>query len=245
MVIKCIAIDDEPLALEKMQTFIERVPYLELRGTFDNGIEAINFLKNEPIDLMFLDIQMDELTGIQLLETITNKPQVILTTAYDEYALKGYELSVSDYLLKPISFQRFLKAVERVHAKLSTKKKAAVLNTKPKEKKEKKQEYILVRSEYRLQKIWLDDILYIEGMKDYSRIFTPKIRLMTLQNLKKIEESLETPPFLRVHKSYIISLNKIQSIGKNDLVIADVTIPVGGLYKKTFHQYIDSQNMIG
>ena len=153
MKIRCIAIDDEPLALEKMQAFIERVPYLELKGLFDNGVEAINFMKNEPIDLMFLDIQMDELTGIQLLETITSNPHVILTTAYDEYAIKGYELSVSDYLLKPISFQRFLKAVERVHEKMSKQKKAAAINAKPKEKKEKKQEYILVRSEYRLQKI--------------------------------------------------------------------------------------------
>ncbi len=242
MKINCIAIDDEPLALEKMSKFISKVPYLELCGTFDNALEALHFLKQAKIDLLFLDIQMDELTGIQLLESLEVKPHVILTTAYDQYALKGYELSVSDYLLKPISFQRFLKAVERVHQKISAQKKVSSI---PKKEKKQAQEYILVRSEYRLQKIWLDDILYIEGMKDYSRIFTTKIKLMTLQNLKKIEESLETPPFLRVHKSYIISLNKIESIGKNDLVIAGTTIPVGGLYKSTFHQYIEQQNLIG
>lgn len=242
MKINCIAIDDEPLALEKMSKFIKKVPYLNLCGTFDNALEALQFLKQEQIDLLFLDIQMDELTGIQLLESLEVKPHVILTTAYDQYALKGYELSVSDYLLKPISFQRFLKAVERVHQKMSAQKMVASI---PKKEKKQVQEYILVRSEYRLQKIWLDDILYIEGMKDYSRIFTTKIKLMTLQNLKKIEESLETPPFLRVHKSYIISLNKIESIGKNDLVIAGTTIPVGGLYKNTFHQYIEQQNLIG
>lgn len=242
MKINCIAIDDEPLALEKMSKFINKVPYLELLGTFDNALEALQFLKQVKIDLLFLDIQMDELTGIQLLESLDEKPHVILTTAYDQYALKGYELSVSDYLLKPISFQRFLKAVERVHQKISAQKKVASI---PQKEKKQVQEYILVRSEYRLQKIWLDDILYIEGMKDYSRIFTTKIKLMTLQNLKKIEESLETPPFLRVHKSYIISLNKIESIGKNDLVIAGTTIPVGGLYKSTFHQYVEQQNLIG
>ena len=159
------------------------------------------------------------------------------------FAIKGYELSVADYLLKPIAFQRFLKAVERVHTNLSRKKQAA--RTPAVGKSDKRREYILVRSEYRLQKIWLDEIMYIEGMKDYSRIFTPNLKIMTLQNLKKIEESLPTPPFLRVHKSYIISLNKITSIGKNDLMINDVNIPVGGLYKEVFHQYIDQQNMIG
>lgn len=244
MNIRCIAIDDEPLALEKMKTFIEKVPYLELKGLFDNAIKALEFLKKESIDLMFLDIQMDELTGIQLLESLQKKPMVILTTAYDEFAIQGYELNVSDYLLKPIAFQRFLKAVERVHDKLDAKQKVAK-SGRIKLPKTEKRAYILVRSEYRLQKIWLDEILYIEGMKDYSRIFTPHQKVMTLQNLKKIEEALPTPPFLRVHKSFIISLNKINSIGKNDLVIANTTIPIGGLYKKQFHQYIDEQNLIG
>jgi len=243
MKIKCIAVDDEPLALEKMQAFIEKVPYLELLGTFDNGFDAIHFLRQESVDLMFLDIQMDDLTGIQLLEALRQKPYIILTTAYDQYALKGYELNVSDYLLKPISFQRFLQAVEKIHDQISARKKApapkVASTTKPRD------EYILVRSEYRLQKIWLKDILYIEGMKDYSRIYTPEIKVMTLQNLKKIEESLPTPPFLRVHKSYIVSLDKINSIGKNDMVIGEQNIPVGGLYKKTFQDFIEQQNMIG
>ncbi len=245
MNITCITVDDEPLALEKMVNFINKVPYLELVASFDNSLEALSFLKENTVDLLFLDIQMDDLTGIQLLETLNNKPEVILTTAYDEYAIRGYELNVSDYLLKPISFQRFLKSVDRVHDHLQAKQKVASRSTKQVNKKTKKREYILVRSEYRLQKIWLKDILYIEGMKDYSRIFTPDLKIMTLQNLKKIEEALETPPFLRVHKSYIISLDKIQSIGKNDLVIAGTTIPVGGLYKKMFHEFIDNQQLIG
>lgn len=245
MKISCITVDDEPLALEKMEKFIQKVPFLELKASFDNALAALNYLKEETVDLLFLDIQMDELTGIQFLETLERKPQVIMTTAYDQYAIKGYELDVSDYLLKPISFQRFLKAVERVHNQLQDRQKAAAISDQKATTASESRLYILVRSEYRLQKIWLDEILYIEGMKDYSRIFTPNMKIMTLQNLKKIEEALEAPPFLRVHKSYIISLDKIESIGKNDLVIAGKTIPVGGLYKQTFHDYIDQQNLIG
>ncbi|NRB61862.1 MAG: response regulator transcription factor [Saprospiraceae bacterium] len=243
MKISCIAVDDEPLALNKMKTFIEKVPYLNLLGTFDNGFDAIHFLRQEKVDLMFLDIQMDDLTGIQLLEALRKKPHIILTTAYDQYALKGYELNVSDYLLKPISFQRFLQAVEKIHDQVSSYQRPPMAVAKKIEPP--KEQYILVRSEYRLQKIWLNDILYIEGMKDYSRICTHSQKVMTLQNLKRVEESLPTPPFLRVHKSYIVSLEKISSIGKNDMIINGQNIPVGGLYKKAFQNYIEKQNMIG
>lgn len=244
MTITCIAVDDEPLALEKMETFIEKVPYLEWKGSFDSGMAALDFLKKETVDLLFLDIQMDELTGIQVLETLQKKPYVIFTTAYDQYALRGYELNVVDYLLKPIAFQRFLKAVERVHQKMEDIRKVS-RPKKPAAKSSTRRPYILVRSEYRLQKIWLDEIFYIEGMKDYSRFYTEDNKIMTLQNLKKIEDALSTPPFLRVHKSYIINLEKVESIGKNDLVIAGKTIPIGGLYKETFQKYIEAQDIIG
>ncbi len=246
MKISCIAVDDEPLALGKMSSFIEKVPYLELKGTFDNGFDAMNFLRENEVDLMFLDIQMDELTGIQLLEVLTQRPKIIFTTAYDQYAIKGYELDVTDYLLKPISFKRFLMAVEKVYNILSDDAKAGLRNVEtPTVWANDKDSYILVRSEYRLQKIKLDDILYIEGMKDYSRIYTPASKIMTLQNLKKIEEVLPTPPFFRVHKSYIISSNKVDSIGKNDLFIGDQQIPIGGLYKKAFLDFINQQRLIG
>lgn len=242
MKIKCIAVDDEPLALEKMESYIERVHYLELAGSFSNPIEAMSFLRQNPVDLLFLDIQMDELTGIQLLEILDPKPKVILTTAYDEYALQGYELDVSDYLLKPIGFQRFLKGVEKVYQSLQESQgKAENVNTPALGE----QDYIFVRSEYRLQKIMLRDILYIEGMKDYSRIHTPDQRIMTLQNLKKMEELLPSPPFLRVHKSYIVSLDKIDSVGKNDLTIGDKVIALGGLYKDAFQAYLDDKTTLG
>jgi len=246
MKIKCIAVDDEPLALGKMSAFIEKVPYLDLLGTFDNGFDAMNFLRQNEIDLMFLDIQMDELTGIQLLEILTQRPKIIFTTAYDQYAIKGYELDVTDYLLKPISFKRFLMAVEKVYNILSEDEKSGAPQPEtPAITAIDKDSYILVRSEYRLQKIKLDDILYIEGMKDYSRIYTPTNKIMTLQNLKKIEEVLPTPPFFRVHKSYIISSNKVDSIGKNDLFIGEQQIPIGGLYKKDFLDFINQQRLIG
>ncbi len=240
MKLSCIAVDDEPLALEKMETYIAKVDYLDLRGTFDNAFDALNFLRQERVDLMFLDIQMDELTGIQLLEVLKNQPKVILTTAYDQYALRGYELDVVDYLLKPFSFQRFLKAAEKVFESLRQVQQPT--NNAP---VTKDKDFILVRSEYRLQKIRLQDIQYIEGMKDYSRIFTPTNKIMTLQNLKKLEEVLPCPPFLRVHKSFIISVDRVDSIGKNDIVVAERTIPIGGLYKKTFMDYLDQQKLIG
>lgn len=240
MKISCIAVDDEPLALEKMEKYIEKVDYLDLKGTFDNAFDALNFLRQQRVDLMFLDIQMDELTGIQLLEVLKNQPKVVLTTAYDQYALKGYELDVVDYLLKPFSFQRFLKAVEKVFESL----RQSSFPPPPIPLK-LESDYILVRSEYRLQKIKLSEIQYIEGMKDYSRIFTPTNKVMTLQNLKKLEEVLPCPPFLRVHKSFIISVDKVDSIGKNDIIVAERTIPIGGLYKKTFMDYLDQQKLIG
>ncbi len=239
--ITCIAIDDEPLALEKMKAFIQKVPYLDLQACLDNGLEALHFIRQHPVDLIFLDIQMDELNGIQLLETLSKKPKVILTTAYDQYALKGYELEVSDYLLKPINFQRFLLAVERVRDQLQ----ALWEKNQPPQGLPTGEPFILVRSEYRLQKVFIKDILFVEGMKDYSRIYTAETKIMTLQNLKKIEEALPRPPFLRVHKSYIVSLYKIQSIGRNDLSIDGHTIPIGGLYKGPFMEYIEGQNLIG
>ena len=242
MIIKCIAVDDEPLALEKMETYISKVEYLEHIGSFGNGFEALNFLRKEKVDLIFLDIQMDELSGIQLLEILqTNKPKVVLTTAYDQYALKGYELDVIDYLLKPISFQRFLAASEKVYDQISKEQN----RQHTKEAIAPPDDYILVRSEYRLQKIKINDIIYIEGMKDYSRIYTQDQKIMTLQNLKKIEEALPAPPFMRIHKSYIISLPKIDSIGKNDVTIGEQTIPIGGLYKKSFLEFIEQQQLLG
>ncbi len=243
MKINCITVDDEPLALEKMKAYIKKVDYLNLLSSFDNGIDAMSYLKENQVDLLFLDIQMDDFTGIQLLESLKVRPKVILTTAYDQYALKGYELEVSDYLLKPISFSRFLKAAEKVYASLEKEAghiaKDIVINPDGQEK-----EFIFVKSDYKLQKVRFDDILYIEGMKDYLRIVTPAKRLMVLQNFKKMEDILPDEKFIRVHKSYIIAINKIESIGKKSLVIADQHIPIGESYKKQFFDFLEENSLL-
>lgn len=243
MKINCITVDDEPLALEKMRAYIEKVDYLNLMNDFDNGIDAMNYLKENKVDLVFLDIQMEDLTGIQLLESLKVRPKVILTTAYDQYALKGYELEVSDYLLKPISFSRFLKAVEKVYTSLekeeSLSAKSVIVESDPKEK-----DFIFVKSDYKLQKVRFDDILYIEGMKDYLRIVTSEKRLMVLQNFKKMEEILPNEKFIRVHKSYIIAINKIESIGKKSLVVSDQHIPIGESYKKQFFDFLEEHSLL-
>ena len=238
MIINCIAVDDEPLALEKMKGYISKVEYLNLLETFDNGIDAVNYLKTNSVDLIFLDIQMEDFTGIQLLESLKERPKVILTTAYDQYALKGYELDVSDYLLKPISFPRFLKSVEKVYNSFDKKEDYTI------ESIELSKEFIFVKSDYKLQKVRFDDIMYIEGMKDYLRIVTPKKRLMVLQNFKKMEETLPDEKFIRVHKSYIIAINKIESIGKKSLVISDQHIPIGESYKKQFFDFLEAHSLL-
>ena len=222
----CIIIEDEPLALERTKDFVNRIPYLQLQGTFDNALDGLAHLQNHSVDLLFLDIQMDELSGLELLESTSIKSQVIFTTAYQEYALKGYELNVTDYLLKPFSFNRFLQAVNKAHDNLS--KKAAAVPLK----------YIFVKTENRLEKIMLEDILFIEGMRDYRRIHTLDKRIMTLQNFKEFERILPSDQICRVHKSYMVALNKIESIERNRIKISNKLIPISASYKAKFIQLI-------
>lgn len=226
MQINCIAIDDEPLALSKLEGFISKVPELKLVRTFDDPIEAIGWLKENSTDLIFLDIQMEQLTGIQFLEAIGPSSKVILTTAFDQYALKGFELNVTDYLLKPFSFQRFLQAVNKAMEHFSNKKKP------------ENDSFIFVKTEYRLERIDIDDILYIEGMKDYLRIICTGKKIMTLQSFAKIEESLPDKKFCRVHKSYIVAIDKIKSVERGVIIIADQRIPVSNTYKDIFFSKI-------
>lgn len=244
MVINCIAVDDEPLALDILKEYINKIPFLELKGTFTSAMACIDFLKHNKVDLLFLDIQMEELTGIQLLRVLKEKPEVIFTTAYDNYALQGFELDVTDYLLKPISFERFMKAVDKVHEKLALQQIPSVVN-KEAGSQESPNDFIFVKTEFRLQKVFLADILYIEGMGDYLRIVTPKERIMTLQNFKKIESALPEPRFVRVHRSYLVALDKITSIERNRIKIADQLIPIGENYRKPFFALLESKGMLG
>lgn len=231
MKINCIIIEDEPLAMERIKSYVLRLPYLNLLSSFEGGIDAITFLKDNKVDLIFLDINMDELSGIQLLESTKIESEVIITTAYSEYALKGFDLNVTDYLLKPFTFERFLQAVDKVQNNIS--KKDVV----------KEKEFIFVKTEYRLEKLSLNEILYIEGMRDYRRIHTNDKKIMTLQTFKDFEQEIPSNIICRVHKSFMVSLDKIVSIERDRIKIKDVMIPISETYKKTFLSLINHSSI--
>ncbi len=230
----CIIIEDEPLALERTKLFVEKIPTLELGATFDNALNGLAYLQANKVDVLFLDINMDELSGLELLESAEINSQVILTTAYQEYALKGYELNVTDYLLKPFTFSRFLQAVNKAQDNLlKTKESAGSANTLL--------DFIFVKTENRLEKITLDRIVYIEGMRDYRRIHTLDKKIMTLQNFKELEQLIPSHLVCRVHKSYMVALHKIESIERNRIKIADQLIPISETYKSFFYQKINKK----
>lgn len=226
MKIKCIIVEDEPLALERTQDYVTRVPFLTLLASFENATEALLFLNKNVVDLIFLDIKMDGISGLELLENTKLDSEVIITTAYDQYALKGFDLNVTDYLLKPFTFERLLQAVEKAREKLKIKKAVAI-------------KFIFVKTEYRLEKIMLDDILYIEGMRDYRRIHTKEKRIMTLQTFKDFELSVPEKIICRVHKSYMVAIDKIISVERDRIKISDVLIPISYTYRKKFLDLIN------
>ena len=242
MTLKCIAIDDEPLALEIIIDYITKVPFLELINSFDNALESIDFLRENEIDLMFLDIQMESFTGIQLVQALSKRPEVIFTTAHDSYAVKGFELDAVDYLLKPISFERFVKAADKVYNKLrpnqDKRKYSEVTISNPLEN------YFFVKTENRLQKVFFNDILYIEGQGDYLRIIATNTKIMILQNFKTISSILPKTNFIRVHKSYMVAINKIETVTRNRISIGNTTIPVSDSYKNIFYETLKEKGMI-
>lgn len=235
--LKCMVIDDEPLAIQLLSTHISKVPFLELVSTYTNPMEALMSFIANPVDLIFLDVQMPQLTGIQFMKLLQNRAQVIITSAYDEYAMEGFEHNVTDYLLKPISFERFYKAVEKAY------------NLKnPAQKLEKVQEpqpatggYIFVKVETKMLRVELDDILFIEGLKNYVSIYTKTQRIITLQVMKQLEEILPPGRFVRVHKSFIVALDKINSIERQEITIKDRIIPIGITYQEQFYKLLESR----
>lgn len=245
MKMNCIAVDDELLALKKIERFAEKIDYLNLLGTFDNALSTFSFLRENKVDLIFLDIQMDEFTGIQLLETLKDPPYVILTTAFDEYALKAYELDVVDYLLKPIPFERFVKATEKVYARFlkDQNNHTPAPGQQPAENNDHP-EYTFIKSGNKTVKVYFDKILYIEGQRDYLQIHTEDSRIMTLLNFKKMQELLDEQKFIRVHKSYIISIDKIDYIENNTIKIKDKLIPVSSTYKIAFQNLLQKKNFL-
>ena len=224
----CIIIEDEPLALERTKDFVNKIPFLHLSASFDNALNGLAYLNTHEVDLLFLDINMDELSGIELLENSKINSQVIITTAYQQYALKGYELRVTDYLLKPFTFNRFLQAVNTAQENLSKRTTDSV------------KDFIFVKTENRLEKIMLNEIIYIEGMRDYRRIHTINKKIMTLQNFGELEQIIPTNVVCRVHKSYMVGLNKIESIERSRIKIADQLIPISETYRELFFQQINA-----
>lgn len=239
MKLRCIAVDDEALALNKITRYVEKIDFLELEKTFDTAIDALQFIREHPVDLMFLDIQMDDFTGIQLLKTLRNAPMVILTTAYDSYALEGYELDVLDYLLKPIQFDRFVKSCDKALKKQMQQNQtvAPLSDAKP---VVTPHPYIFVKSGTTVRKIDLRDILYVEGLKDYLLIHTDQGRIITLQTFAGIMAILPADAFIRIHKSYVIAINRIDRIDKNLVYIGSKAIPVGVTYKHLFQKLTDN-----
>jgi two-component system, LytTR family, response regulator len=237
-ILTCIAIDDEPLALELLTDYIRKIPFLQLVTTTTDAIQGLQLIQSQPIDLVFLDIQMPELTGIQFMKIAGRRCSFILTTAYSEFALDGFEFNVIDYLLKPIAFDRFYKAAEKALERLVNKPDPLPV-TPP---VSIATDFIFVKTDSRIVKLNLADILFMEGLKDYISIVTKQEKLITLLNLKQMEEGLPAQQFVRVHKSYIISLDKIDTIERNRIFIGEHVIPIGETYRDPFFKLIDKNH---
>ena len=225
MLLNCIVIDDEPLSIEKLSIFISKLSWLNLAKSFTNAIDALNYLKRNDIGLIFLDIQMDEFTGIQFLESLKNPPKIIITSAYKEYAIHGYEFNVTDYLLKPFGFERFVVATDKVYNQLI-------------DSMNLKRNYIFIKTGYSMERVDIEDILYVEGMQEYLQVVTTKTKLMTLQTFSSMESILPLNNFIRVHKSFIIAVDKIETIERNVVKIKGKRIPVSMSYKERFDKIL-------
>ena len=235
MTLKCVAIDDEPWALAMITDYIKKCPFLELVFESNSAIETLQYLQTAQVDLLFLDIQMPDLTGMQLIKVMTNKKPVVLTTPYSEYAIEGYEHNVIDYLLKPITFDRFYKAAEKARALLGEKIAPVIVESRVPEKiKAFTDDFIFIKTANKMVRVPLKDILFIEGLKDYIAVITINEKLITLQNLCYMEDTLPLNLFIRVHKSYIVAINKIDTVEKNRIFMGNEAIPIGDTYRDLF-----------
>ncbi len=238
--IKSIAIDDEPLALGLVSSFIEKTPFLKLTGKYSSAVEALSTIHNQDIDLIFLDIQMPDLTGIELARVLEKKenktPKIIFTTAFNQFALEGYRVDAIDYLLKPFNYEEFLRAATKAKAYIELVLKAAQNFNTP----EPKDEFLFLKVEYQMYRILYDDVLYIEGLKDYVKVHLKSETkpLLSLTSLKALEEKLPSTKFMRVHRSFIVNLDQISAITKNSIQIDNNTIPVSDQYKENFNQFL-------
>jgi len=234
--LNCIIIDDEPAAIRLLERFISDIAFLKLQNTFTKPLEALSFLENQAVDLVFLDVQMPQITGIQLSKIITPKTQIIFTTAYSEFALDSYEVAAIDYLLKPIAFERFYKAVLKAQTKLTEK-------VQP--KKEITDNYIFIKTDgkHNFNRVFVEDILFIEGLKNYVSVQLKDEQIITYSTLKHLSESLVTHEFIQIHKSYIIALSHINKIDNETVWIANKQLPIGNTYRKKFFEAISKRQL--
>ncbi|BDD06950.1 LytR/AlgR family response regulator transcription factor [Aureibacter tunicatorum] len=229
--IRCIIVDDEQLARKLLESYVEKLPNVELLGMFKNPLEAISFLRDNDVDLMFLDIQMPDLKGTDLLRSLSVKPKVILTTAYQEYALEGFELGVADYLLKPISFERFLSAVNKVEERMNSSRGNDEIDKHSHGSFDEEEDgFLTLKGDHKFYKVHFGEILYIEGMREYVAFHTVERKLVILVSLKHLEETLPSARFMRVHKSYIVNKKFAKVLYGNQIEINDKLIPIGKSY---------------
>ena len=243
MIIKCAIVDDEPLAVNLLASYVEKIPFLELCGKYNNATDALHGIGEQPVDLLFLDIQMPELNGLELSKMIPENTRIVFTTAFDRYAVDGFRVNALDYLLKPISYADFMeacnKALQWFQLVQQSEQPAAATPAAAAEEPRS----IFVKSEYKLLQINLDDIRYIEGLKDYVKIYTEQSQhpILSLMNMKAIEQMLPASRFIRVHRSFIVQKSKIREIERNRIVFGDVYIPIGDSYKQAFQDFINNK----
>lgn len=232
MTLNCIIIDDEPLAAELLSTYAERTPFLRLVGHYNSAVNAIKTIRENQIDLIFLDIQMPELSGMEFASILPKTSRIVFTTAFSQYALDGYKVNALDYLLKPISYEDFLRAANKAQDWFMGQKKKEAWQS---------DRFMFVKSEYKLVRVNFDDILYIEGVKDYVKIYldNDKPPIMSLMNMKKIEDSLPKPEFMRTHRSYVVHMTKIRLVDRLRVVFNDQFIPISESYKEEVQEYLD------
>ena len=236
MTLNCAIIDDEPLAVDLLSSYVEKTSFLNLTGGYNSAIAAIKDLKSNPVDLIFLDIQMPELSGIEFAKILPRSTKIVFTTAFSKYAAEGYDVDALYYLLKPISYEDFLKAANKALKWFEERERPESYRS---------DRFVFVKSDYKLQKIAFDDILYIEGVKDYVRITMANgDKIMSLMNLKKLEDRLPSPEFMRIHRSYIVHMNKIEVVDRLRVVFGNTYIPISDSYKDSVMAYIDRHTLL-
>jgi len=229
--INCLVIDDEPLALQLLEDFVKKTPYLKLVGKFEEPMKALPLIESQEVDLLFLDIKMPDISGIEFFKSLTHQPEVIFTTAYSEFAIDGFELKAMDYLLKPVSFEKFIIACNRVKEYIDLKNKKEAGN----------REYFFINVSHKLHKIFYDDILYLEGYKDYTKVYLSSSAspLVILHNLKYFEDLLDQHQFIRIHRSYIVSIRKVNTVSRKFVTLQTKALPVSDNYRVNFFSVID------